>query len=147
MTRLQEDLLEVYNNLVELSETVLEPNPCPVKVFYDSGMGCLGFKVASKGLYLRPLNYYIPRPDLIPDTWLLPEDYDELLGGLSRLIKSGALLGDRVCVSPEMYGFDVYQADTRNLTKGVQILGSFRFISGTSWWFRWRTAKKYRNVL
>jgi hypothetical protein len=46
-----------------------------------------------------------------------------------------------------MYGFDVYQADPRNLTKGVQVLGSFRFISGTSWWFRWRTAKKYKNVL
>lgn len=147
MTRLQEDLLEIYNNLVELSDSVLGNTPCPISVSFDVGMGCLSFKCHNRGVYLRSLNYYISRPDLIKDTFLLPEDYDYLMNELSKIIKSGKLIQDRICVSPEFTGFDLFLTDTRNIIKGAQYLSSFRFISGQSKWFKWKIKKKYKNVL
>ena len=147
MSRLQDDLLEVYNNLVELSEVVLGDTPCPVAVEFDQGMGCLSFKVPSRGIYLRALNNYIIRPDLVPVTWLLPRDFDALMSGLSRVIRSGKLLQERVCLSPGTAGFELFLADPRNLMKGAMSLGTFRFWSGEGPWFRWRVSRKYRGVL
>jgi hypothetical protein len=147
MIKLQEDFLEIYNNLVELSDSVLGINSCPVAISWNQGMGCLEFSCKGKNLFLRTLNYYLIRPDQVPDTWLLPEDYDALMSGLNRIIKSGKLIQDRLCLVPSLDGFDLYQADTRNLTRGAQYLGTFRFISGRSKWFRWRTKNKYKKVL
>lgn len=147
MSRLQDDLLEVYNNLVELNEVVLGDNPCPVAVEYDEGMGCLSFKVPQKGLYLRPLNWYIIRPDQVKPTWLLPEDYDELMAGLQKVIKAGRLVQERICLAPKESGFDLYLADSRNLSRGAALIGEFRFWSGTGKWFNWTTKRKYKDIL
>jgi hypothetical protein len=147
MGKLQDDILEIYNSLVELSDAVLGINPCPVSVSWNSGTNCLLFECKGKGVYLRALNYYILRPDKLKPGWLLPEDYDELMSSLSRVIKSSRLLEDRICVIPWGTGFEIYMADQRNLSKGVQFFGSFKIISGTGWWFGWKTKHKYKNIL
>ena len=126
MPKLQEDLLEVYNNLSEISDTVLGDQPSPVLVSFDTRMGCLSFKVLGKSLYLRQLNYYLLRPDKIKDAWLLPGDYDNLMSGFLKLIKSGRLIQDHVL---------------------VQELGALVFVSGQGRWFTWRVKQKYKNVL
>lgn len=147
MAKLQDDLLEVYNNLVELQENVLGEQPCPVSVTFDTGMDCLSFRCQGKGIYLRPLNYYISRPDLIRDTFLLPQDYDGLMKNLETVIKGNKLIEDRILVSPGLDGFDLYLADTRNLKRGAMFLKTFAFISGTSRWFKWKTKYRYKNIL
>ena len=54
---------------------------------------------------------------------------------------------NRTCVSPENYGFDVYAVNIRELYKGPEIIGSVRFVSGTSWFFKWKTKRKYKLYL
>lgn len=147
MPKLQEDLLEVYNNLSEISDTVLGDQPSPVLVSFDTRMGCLSFKVLGKSLYLRQLNYYLLRPDKIKDAWLLPGDYDNLMSSFLKLIKSGRLIQDHVLVSPDYDGFQIYQTDPRNLSRGPQELGALVFVSGQGRWFTWRVKQKYKNVL
>lgn len=147
MPRLQDELLEVYNNLSEISDTVLGDHPSPVSVSFDTRMGCLAFKVYSKSLYLRQLNYYLLRPDKIKNAWLLPGDYDELMSSFLRLIKSGRLIQDHILVTPDYNGFQIYQTDPRNLSRGPQELGTLTFVSGQGRWFSWRVRQKYKDVL
>ena len=63
---------------------------------------------------------------------------------LSSLISSGRLLDDRICLSPENYGFDVYGVNLKEFWKGPEILGTVRFVSGNSWLFRFITKRKYK---
>ena len=66
---------------------------------------------------------------------------------LSTLIESGALLRERVCVSPELFGFDVYETNLKDIKNGPKLLGQIRFISGNSWIFKIITKLKYKKVL
>ncbi len=76
-------------------------------------------------------------------TYLLPEDYNELMYNLQYVINSGELLKEKTLISPENYGFDVYCIKPKEFLKGLTVIGRIRFISGTSWWFRTKTKLRY----
>ena len=82
--------------------------------------------------------------DLEKPTYLLPEDYDYLMSNLLDLLNSGELIKDRTALSPENYGFDIYATNIRELWKGPDIIGRVRFISGTSWLFKFIVKRKYK---
>ena len=85
----------------------------------------------------------------LKETYLLPGDYDFLMSSLSKVIESGLLLHDRVCLAPIEFGFKVYEtpSQTTRLKDGPQLLGIFKFISGNSWLFKKVTKHKYKKSL
>lgn len=150
MTKLQDDLLQIYNALVVFSNSTLsDVVPRPIIVEYSENHNALVFKQKGREVMLQVLNYYCGFLKNIKKTYLMPKDYDILMGNLSAVIGSGKLLEDRVLVSPETYGFDIYMTDTKSteFKKGPILLGSCRFISDNSWFFRMITKIRYRNLL
>ena len=147
--RLQEDLIETYNNLIPFSKQMTTTNlAIPIKVWYEKESRLLVMEQAGISVRLRfPVYYCLGLEDLYKPTYLLPEDYDYLMSTLRGLINSGELIKDRTILSPEDYGFDIYATNELELWKGPGIIGSIRFISGISWWFKYKTKKKYRKVL
>lgn len=150
MTRLQDDILEIYNVLQEFSKETLEgPVKFPIKVNYEKDHNSLVFEQKGRKSYVPILNYYCGHLKEIKNTWLLPEDYNRLMNNLQTVIASGVLIHDRVLVSPEYYGFDIYETiiTTKTVSDGPQVMGTARFVSGTSWIFKAITKFKYRSVL
>ena len=145
MTTLQNDLLEIYNSLVLFSDdTVRTDFPTPIKVWYEKESRLLVFEQKGKSARLvYPVYYCLGLESLEKPTYLLPKDYDYLMYSLQKLINSGELIKDRTCLSPENYGFDIYSTDIRELWKGPELKGRIRFVSGTSWFFKWLTRRKY----
>lgn len=147
ISRLQEDLIETYNSMVPFSKNQSEL-AVPIKVWYEKESRLLVMEQAGLSVRLRfPVYYCLGLEDLYKPTYLLPEDYDYLMTTLQGLIGSGELIKDRTVLSPEDYGFDIYTTNEAELWKGPVIIGSVRFISGISWWFKYKTKKKYRKVL
>lgn len=146
MTTLQNDILEIYNSLVEFSDNTVKSNfPVPITVRYERESRLLIMEQKGKSVYLNlPIYYCLALENLKKPTYLLPEDYDYLMSTLQLLIASGELIKDRTCVSPENYGFDVYAVNINEMYKGPGLIGQVRFISGTSWFFKYRTRKKYK---
>lgn len=146
MTTLQNDILEIYNSLVIFNkETVESKFPIPIRVYFDEKLNSLVFE--QKGVSTRlslPLYYSLALDELKKPTYLLPKDYDYLMSTLQGLLGSGVLIRDRVCVSPENYGFDIYCIDLKEFKKGPDLLGQVRFISGNSWIFKFLTKRKYK---
>ena len=146
MTTLQNDILEIYNSLVIFNkETVESKFPIPIRVYFDEKLNSLVFE--QKGISTRlslPLYYSLALDELKKPTYLLPKDYDYLMSTLQGLLGSGVLIRDRVCVSPENYGFDIYCIDLKEFKKGPDLLGQVRFISGNSWIFKFLTKRKYK---
>ena len=148
MTKLQDDFLNIYNSLVEFSEITLRGAlSIPICVSYDISMNSLFFEQRGKKVGLTVPNYYSGYLRNIKNSYLLPRDYDYLMATLSTLIESGALLRERVCVSPELFGFDVYETNLKDIKNGPKLLGQIRFISGNSWIFKIITKLKYKKVL
>lgn len=146
MTRLQDDILEFYNTLQEFSKETLEgPIKTPIKVTFEKEHNSISFEQKGRKIFLPTLNYYCGSLKKIKNSWLLPDDYDQLMGNLQKVIGSGVLIQDRVCVSPEIYGFDIYKTEvsTKTFGEGPQLLESFRFVSGTSWIFKLIAKLKY----
>lgn len=147
MTTLQTDIIEIYNALVVFSESTIKSNfPKPIKVRYDSTSRSLIFEQAGRVVNLLKAYYYsmdLEELEKTP-TYLLPKDYDYLMYNLRAIIMSGRLLEDRTCLSPENFGFDIFAVNPKEAWKGPDIIGNIRFISGTSWLFRFRTKRKYR---
>lgn len=146
MTTLQNDLLEIYNSLVIFSDSTIKSGVFanPIKVFYEKDNRLLVFEQKGKSARLGiPTYYSLALEDIQKPTYLLPQDYDYLMATLQSLIMSGDLLKERTCLSPENYGFDLYAVNLREPTKGPDIIGKVRFISGNSWFFKWRTKLKY----
>ena len=145
MIKLQSDLIDIHNSLVVFNDRVIVcDNPKPIKVWFDITTKSLGFEVPGISLRLSTLNYYcLDLEELEEPTYLLPEDYDKLMYDLNKLISSGKLLEDRVCLSPENWGFNVFWTNPKELEKGPDILGKVRFISGKSWLFKLKTKLKY----
>lgn len=143
--KIQEDLLNLYNNLVSLSKTTLENTQKPVKVNFEEKMNSLSFEQDGVKIYTSIPLYYSGKISEIKNTYLLPEDYDYLMGTLNQVIQSGKLSNDRLCISPEVYGFDIYLAEVNQLRfkEGPILLGQIRFCSGNSWLFRTLTKIKY----
>lgn len=146
MTTLQDDILEIYNSLVVFNKETIESHfPTPITVKYDKSSMALIFEQKGKSVRLMlPMYYSLGLEDLEKPTYLLPKDYDYLMSTLQGLIGSGVLIKDRVCLSPENYGFDIYCIDLQNFNKGPELVGEVRFISGTGWLFRFLTKKKYK---
>ena len=63
MTQLQDDLLEIYNSLVDFSDNTVKTNlPLPIKVWYESDGRLLVFEQKGKSVRIRykkirPWNY------------------------------------------------------------------------------------------
>lgn len=146
MTTLQTDILSTYNSLVDFSKTTVDTNfPMPIEVSFDTESRALIFKQRGISVYLHyPIYYSLGLDSLLKPTYLLPEDYDYLMYTLQTLISSGELIKDRVCISPENYGFDIYSINLAELHKGPSLIGKARFVSGTSWFFKYWTRKKYK---
>ena len=149
ISRIQEDLIETYNNLIPFSKQMVSSGiAIPIKVWYEKDSRLLVMEQAGVSVRLRfPIYYCLGLEDLYKPTYLLPDDYDYLMTTMQNLINSGELLKDRINISPEDYGFDVYSVNEKELWKGPGIIGSIRFISGLSWWFKYRVKRKYRKVL
>lgn len=150
MTTLQNDLLEIYNNLVTFSKTTLQvTHPKPITVWYDKGAlgNPLVFSQENINVRLRlPVYYCLGLENLTEHkSYLLPEDYDYLMKSLASMIEDSKVLDDRTCLSPENYGFDIYALDPKQPSKGIERIGGVRFISGNSWLFRTYTKWKYRD--
>jgi len=147
MTKLQSDLIEIHNSLTVFNDKVIVcENPKPIKVWFDVDTKSLAFEVPGTSLRLHVLNYYcLDLEELVEPTYLLPEDYEKLMYNLNKLIGSGKLIEERVCLSPENWGFNVFWTNPRELEKGPDILagGKIRFISGNSWLFKWKTKVNY----
>ena len=147
MTTLQDDIMEIYNNLLIFNEdTIVSKFPIPITVSFEKASNSILFEQRGKSCRLGlPLYYCLGLDDIAENkTYLLPQDYDYLMSTLSDLVASGELLKERTCLSPENYGFDVYSVNLKEFWKGPSIIGSVRFISGTSWLFKFITRRKYR---
>lgn len=143
---LQNDFLEIYNSLVMFSDDTVKSNlPSPIKVHYEKDSRLLVFEQKGKSarLYL-PIYYCLDLDSIQKPTYLLPEDYDYLMSTLQDLITSGILLQDRTLCSPENCGMDIYSTRLENLNDGLDLIGVIRFISGNSWFFKWKVKRKYR---
>ena len=147
MTTLQNDLLDIYNSLVVFSDDTVKSNlPSPIKVWYEKSSRLLVLEQKGKSVRLyHPIYYCLDLDSIQKPTYLLPEDYDYLMSTLQNLINSGILLNERTLCSPENYGFSIYAVDLKNLSDGLDLKGDVRFISGKSWFFKWRTKRKYKN--
>ena len=146
MTTLQNDILSTYNSLVEFSKTTVDTNfPMPIEVSYDPTTRLLLCKQRGISVYLHyPVYYCLGLEKLKKPTYLLPKDYDYLMYTLQSLISSGELIKDRTSLGPEEFGFNVYATNLKELWKGPGLIGRVRFVSGTSWFFKYRTRKKYK---
>lgn len=150
MTKLQDDLLQIYNALVVFSKSTLgDVISRPIVVSYLPEHNSIKFRQNGKEVMLQILNYYCGFLKNIKTTYLMPKDYDILMANLSSIIGSGKALEDRILVSPELYGFDIYMTDSRTteISKGPQLLCSCKFISDNSWLFRLMTKIKYKNLI
>ena len=148
MTKLQEDLLEIYNSLVIFSKETLEgPVPIPIKVTYDIEYKALVFNQRGKTVYLQLPNNYSMELSNIKDSFLLPEDYDYIMSTLSSLIGSGVLLKERTTVAPVRFGFDIYTPDSAKPELGSQVIGKIRFVSSCNPIWKWITSRKYKNLI
>lgn len=143
---LQDDILEIYNNLVVFSKTTVTTKfPLPIEVHYEKDSRLLVLE--QKGISVRiglPVYYCLDLEGIQKKTYLLPEDYNYLMSTLQDLINSGVLIRDRVCLSPENYGFNIFAVDLRELWKGPEVVGRVRFISGKSWLFKKLVKRKYK---
>lgn len=143
---IQDNLIELYNNLLAFNETtIVSDNPPPIKVRFDKESNSLVF--SQKGISVRtalPIYYSLGLNEIKKPTYLLPRDYDYLMQSLSGVIGSGKLLEDNLCISPENYGFDIYLIDFREFWKGPDKIGTIRFVSGNSWIFRLIVKFKYK---
>jgi hypothetical protein len=147
MTTLQNDILEIYNNLLIFNnDTLISKSPIPITVVYEKESNSMLFEQRGNSVRLRlPVYYCLGLEELDGNpTYLLPRDYDYLMSSLSNMIGSGQLIEDRTCLSPENYGFDVFAVNLKEFWKGPNIIGRVRFVSGTSWLFKFVVRRKYK---
>lgn len=148
-----DDLKGLYNDLTTFSKTTIESQfPKPIKVQFSKEYNALCFEQEGKLIFSQiPTHYCLGLWEDIgkEPTWLLPEDYDALMSNLYAVIMDpkGYLLRDRTCLSPQLYGFDIYVQDPNQMWKGPEIIASLRFISGKNWlWKKW-ISRKYHTQL
>ena len=145
MTRLQDDVIGVYNSLVEFSEQTLN-NGLPIKVKYEESFNALSFEQRGKKVIVQSLNYYCENLKFL-NTYILPAEYDNLMSSLSGLIGSGIMIRERLMVAPKKYGFDLYETDGMNLREGPQKVGSVDLVYWNSWFFRKYVELIYKKKL
>lgn len=149
MVRLQDDILQIYNTLTDFSKnTLLAPHQLPIKVEFSDSLNSLTFEQLGLKVALPVLNYYCLGLKNLTKTYLLPKDYDSLMDSMMRVIESGALIHDRVCLSPKNYGFQILDTPqtTILLKEGPQLVADIKFVSGTSWLFKKLTKLKYERI-
>lgn len=149
MTRLQDDIIYIYNTLTDFSRnTLLRPRQLPIRVSFSESLNSLCFEQRGLKVSLPVLNYYCLSLKFLKNTYLLPSDYDKMMDSFSQVISSGSLLHDRVCLAPEEYGFSIYDTPNRTVTlkEGPQLLCRIRLVSGNSWLFKKITTLKYERI-
>lgn len=145
MTKLQEDIINIYNNLVKFNQdTITAPFPIPIKVRFDKESSFLIYEQRGTIISLYQPIYYCFGLSEIKPTILLPNDYDILMYNLKAAIESGKLLDNRTCLSPTEFGFDIYSTDQQELSNGPKLISSCKFITSNNWLFRFLTRKYYR---
>lgn len=146
MTKLQEDLISIYNSLTEFGDSTLKGG-LPVRVAYDSESKVLVFSQQAKTLFMVIPNYYSKNLLDIKESFLLPEDYEYIMASLRDMINSGKLLEDRTTLAPEDYGFSVYSMNILKPELGPQLLGRIRFVTSNNPIWIWWTKRKYKNQI
>lgn len=137
MTKLQEDLLGIYNSLVTFNaETITSPFPKPIKVRFEKEGNFLVFEQKNNVVNLFQPIYYCLDLSKVKPTLIMPQDFDVLMYNLQAAITSGACLKDRVCLKPTEFGFDIYNTNENELTKGPQMVATCKFITSNNWLFR-----------
>jgi len=137
MTKLQEDILNIYNTLVIFNkDTIVNPFPIPIRVRFDKESSFLVYEQRGNIANLFQPIYYCHDLNKIKPTLLLPNDYDLLMYNLKAAIDSGKLLEDRTTLTPTEFGFDIYSTDQKELYKGPKLISSCKFISSNNWLFR-----------
>ena len=149
MTKIQEDILLIYNSLTDFSRnTLLAPTQLPIKIDYSESLNSLTFEQQGLKVSIPVLNFYCKNLKFLHTTYLTPRGYDSLMDSLSRIIDSGVLLHDRVCLSPIRYGFEIYDTNshTQYQKEGPQLIGRVEFVSGNSWIFKKLTKLRYERI-
>lgn len=145
LVRLQDDLIETYNALTVFSNSKVLSKP--IKVWIDrKGVGS-PLVLENEGITVRlrfPIYYCLGLEELEKPSYLLPKDYTRLMDSLQSIIMNPIMLEDRICLSPENYGFDIYAIDMKQFDKGLGLVGSVRFVSGNSWLFKLIVKWKYK---
>lgn len=137
MTKLQEDLLNIYNTLVIFNkDTIVNPFPIPIKVRFDKESSFLIYEQRGNIVSLFQPIYYCHGLSNLKPTLLLPNDYDLLMYNLKAAIDSGKLLEDRTTLTPTEFGFDIYSTDQTELFKGPKLVASCKLVSSNNWLFR-----------
>lgn len=137
MTKLQEDLLNIYNTLVIFNkDTIVNPFPIPIKVRFDKESSFLIYEQRGNIVSLFQPIYYCHGLNNLKPTLLLPNDYDLLMYNLKAAIDSGKLLEDRTTLTPTEFGFDIYSTDQTELFKGPKLVASCKLVSSNNWLFR-----------
>lgn len=148
MTLLQEDILGIYNSLTDFSKETLQTSEhLPIRVQFSETLNSVCFEQKGRKIAIGALNYFCKDLKNIKETYLLPVDYDYLMSSLLSVIKSGALLHDRVCICPEKYGFKIYETDPYRVQDGPKIIADIKIISGNSWLFRQIVKRKFKDKL
>ena len=148
MTRLQDDLLSIYNSLTDFSKNTLQiPTRMPIKVSYSEGLNSLCFEQHGLKVALSVLNYYCENLKNLKESYLLPDDYDKLMSTLASVIGGGVLLHDRLCLAPKKYGFTLYETRGNFLKEGPQFIAEVNFVSGDSWLFKKIVKTRFKNCL
>lgn len=147
-----DDLKGLYNSLTVFNgSAILSKFPKPIKVQFVKEYNALFFESEGQSLFNQvPIYYSLGLwEDLQEPTWLLPEDYDELMGSLQAVIMDpkGYLLKERTCISPQKYGFDIYVQDPLQPWKGPEIITEIRFVSGKGRLWKKRIENKYKVQL
>ena len=145
MTRLQDDIIGVYNSLAEFSDNTLT-NGLPIRVKYEESFNAVSFEQRGKKVMVQSLNYYCENLKFL-DTYIMPVEYDGLMQSLASLIGSGIMIRERVMVSPKKYGFDLYETDGMNLKEGPQRIASIELVYWNSWLFRKYVELIYKKKL
>lgn len=134
MTKLQDDIVGLYNSLTEFSDSTLS-NGYPIKVYYEEGLNAVCFEQKGRKIVIQSLNYYCENLKFL-NTYLLPGHYDLLMRSLTEIIGSGMMIRDRIMVSPTKYGFELYETPLNNIKEGPQKLAKVELVFWNSWVFR-----------
>lgn len=140
MNRYQEDILEIYNSLTILDETL------PVVVSYNKDLKSVYMKQRGIIVNIPLLNHYCFKLNKIKKTILLPKDFDSIMGQMKKLIESGITNYDRILISPEDYGFRVFRRVSSLNYEPIEV-ADIQIVTSNWWLFRLIIKFKYRKYL
>lgn len=139
MTIYQQDLLGFYNEMTKFSDEY------PIRVKWEIDYRCLRFSQGNRIVNFHVLNSYCLRLHNIKETFLLSDDFNDMMSDLKSVIESGTLLEDRVLISPQKYGFKIYKP-TQMVDLGPLEVCEIKVITSNSWLFRKLALRKFKLI-